>query len=58
MPVVTKRYPDSRSEARAAAVLVRMSHDEREALRAAAERRGTTPTELLRQQMLQAIGKA
>jgi len=50
-----QRYP--RSEQRSAAVLVRMSPQEREALQAAAERRGATATDLLREQMLRVIGE-
>lgn len=53
-----RKPPYSRSEQRSAAVLVRMSKQEREALMAAAARRNTTATELLREQVLRVIGEA
>jgi hypothetical protein len=52
------KKPDPRSEQRSAAVLVRMSNQEREALRAEAARRNTTATDLLREQVLRVIGEA
>lgn len=50
----TKR-PDPRSEEREAALLLRMSKAEREALLEAAARSGTTATALLREYMLRVI---